>query len=181
MALALQPTARETLTNRTFDALLWALSRPGEIRQLPEAGLEAVAESLCDREVSLYASDAALAARLRRTGVRSAPLDAADYVLVPGGIDAEMSARLAAANIGTMIYPESSATLIVAAELGRGTELRLAGPGIAGSATAAIGGIDAAFWATRNRACRYPLGWDVFIVDGGRVLGLPRSTRIEVL
>ncbi|MFS8046120.1 phosphonate C-P lyase system protein PhnH [Rhizobium sp. BR 314] len=28
---------------------------------------------------------------------------------------------------------------------------------------------------------RYPLGWDLYLVDGKRLLGIPRSTKIEVL
>ncbi|HVW92450.1 MAG TPA: phosphonate C-P lyase system protein PhnH [Devosia sp.] len=181
MALALSPTRQETLTNATFEALLWSLSRPGEIRNLPVAGIEMVAESLCDREVSLFCFDEALAARLKRTGVRPAPLEEADYVLADGGIGAARAARLAVVNPGTMIYPEASATVIAGGRIGQGTTLRLSGPGIAGATTIAVGDIDPAFWAVRNEACRYPLGWDVFVVDGDRVVGLPRSTKLEVL
>ncbi|TXI04054.1 MAG: phosphonate metabolism protein PhnH, partial [Rhizobium sp.] len=31
------------------------------------------------------------------------------------------------------------------------------------------------------RAIRYPLGWDLYLVDGKRLFGIPRSTKIEVL
>lgn len=181
MPLALQPTQQETLTNATFEALLWSLSRPGEIRNLPVAGIEMLAESLCDREVSLYSFDDELAQRLKRTGARPAPLEEADYVLVEGGIGAARAARLAAVNPGTMLYPEASATVISSGRIGQGATLRLSGPGIAGTATIMVGGIDPSFWTVRNEACRYPLGWDVFVVDGARVVGLPRSTKLEVL
>ncbi|WP_145720206.1 phosphonate C-P lyase system protein PhnH [Mesorhizobium tianshanense] len=33
----------------------------------------------------------------------------------------------------------------------------------------------------RARAIRYRLGWDLYLVDGDRVVGIPRSTKIEVL
>ncbi|WP_368518087.1 phosphonate C-P lyase system protein PhnH [Rhizobium sp.] len=33
----------------------------------------------------------------------------------------------------------------------------------------------------RAKAIRYPLGWDLYLVDGRRLLGIPRSTTIEVL
>jgi len=36
------------------------------------------------------------------------------------------------------------------------------------------------FWALRAQICRYPLGWDVLLVAGDRVVGLPRTTQIEV-
>jgi len=181
MVVALQPTPHETLTNRTFDALLWALSRPGEIRRLPTVGIETIAEALCDRETGLYCSDDAMALRLRRTGVRYAALGEADYVLINGPTDAETAALLSRVGAGSMLYPETGATILMLGKIGEGTELRLSGPGIAGSTTVAIGDIAPAFWTVRQTACRYPLGWDVFIVDDDRLLGLPRSTRIEVL
>jgi alpha-D-ribose 1-methylphosphonate 5-triphosphate synthase subunit PhnH len=28
---------------------------------------------------------------------------------------------------------------------------------------------------------RYPMGFEVFLVDGDRVLGLPRTTAVEVI
>ncbi|WP_423785439.1 phosphonate C-P lyase system protein PhnH [Haematobacter massiliensis] len=36
-------------------------------------------------------------------------------------------------------------------------------------------------WGIRAERVTYPLGFDLFIVDGDRVIGLPRSTHIEVL
>ena len=58
--------------------------------------------------------------------------------------------------------------------------LRLSGPGIAGTAQLAVGGVDPAFWPLRARAA-YPLGWDLFLVGEGEVVGIPRSTLVEVI
>jgi alpha-D-ribose 1-methylphosphonate 5-triphosphate synthase subunit PhnH len=64
---------------------------------------------------------------------------------------------------------------------GEGLKLRLTGPGIETALDIAIGGVDAALWPLRAARCRYPAGFDLFLIDGSRVMGLPRSTQIEVL
>jgi alpha-D-ribose 1-methylphosphonate 5-triphosphate synthase subunit PhnH len=33
----------------------------------------------------------------------------------------------------------------------------------------------------RTALCRYPAGFDLFLICGAQVIGLPRSTTIEVL
>jgi len=35
-------------------------------------------------------------------------------------------------------------------------------------------------WTLREQICRFPLGWDTLLVAADRVLGLPRTTQIEV-
>ncbi|MFK0207010.1 phosphonate C-P lyase system protein PhnH [Agrobacterium sp. NPDC090283] len=181
MSLSLTPTADDSRTNAAFDALMWALGRPGLIRTLPFAGFETLAESLLDRECTFYvADDAALDRRLADTGAHRALLDRAEYVFAPLGCAAEVEA-LSALRSGSLAYPDEAATLFAPARIGSGQALRLTGPGIKGSLTIEIGGIDPSFWAMREKAIRYPLGWDLYLVDADRLVGLPRSTKIEVL
>lgn len=85
-----------------------------------------------------------------------------------------------------MLYPDQAATLFVGCALGNAeagespTILKLTGPGIQGERYFRVSGLPAEFWALRERAARFPLGWDVFLVDAtGKVIGLPRSTRID--
>jgi alpha-D-ribose 1-methylphosphonate 5-triphosphate synthase subunit PhnH len=86
---------------------------------------------------------------------------------------------------GTLEHPERGATAIYAVEelSNVGTvSLKLTGPGVSGSRTLGLEGL-AATEAAAIREIRqdYPLGVDVYLVDGaGRVAGLPRSTRLEV-
>jgi len=94
---------------------------------------------------------------------------------------AEKVDALASLRIGTLAYPDDAATLFATARLGSGQRLSLTGPGIKDSVTIEIGGIDRSFWQMRRKAIRYPLGWDLYLVDGKRLLGIPRSTTIEVL
>ncbi|MFN8720679.1 MAG: phosphonate C-P lyase system protein PhnH [Rhodospirillales bacterium] len=82
---------------------------------------------------------------------------------------------------GEDLYPDRSATLLVqVAGFGEGRALRLTGPGIRGSAELRVAGLPdgfAAAWA--DNATLYPLGVDVVLVAGDRVVGLPRTVRME--
>ena len=181
MTLSLLPTADDSRTNATFDELMWALSRPGLVRTLPFGGFETLAESLLDRECTFFAAnDTALDQRLADTGARRATLDKAEYVFASLGTEAEVKA-LSTLRIGSLPYPDEAATLFAPAKIGSGQSLRVTGPGIKDSLTIEIGGIDPSFWAMRQKAIRYPLGWDLYLVDADRLVGLPRSTKIEVL
>lgn len=83
--------------------------------------------------------------------------------------------------LGTAEYPDRSATLIVQVEsLEGGGRLVLKGPGIEDRAHVAPHPLPAGFVA-RMRANRalFPRGVDLILVAGDRILGLPRSTRVE--
>ncbi len=56
----------------------------------------------------------------------------------------------------------------------------LTGPGIRGRARLAVAGLDHTFlpqWAQNHKI--FPCGVDVFISCGRRLVGLPRTTRVE--
>ena len=181
MSLSLLPTADDSRTNATFDELMWALSRPGLIRTLPFAGFETLAESLLDRECTFFvANDTVLDQRLADTGARRTTLDKAEYVFSSLGTESEVKA-LSTLRIGSLPYPDEAATLFAPATIGSGQALRLSGPGIKDALTLEVDGIDPSFWAMRKKAIRYPLGWDLYLIDADRLIGLPRSKKIEVL
>ncbi|MGV6874139.1 phosphonate C-P lyase system protein PhnH [Pseudochelatococcus sp. B33] len=201
MSLAILPTAEDSRANAVFEALMWALARPGLVRRVPVAGFAALAESLIDRECSFHVrDDTALAVRLAETGARAVSLAEADYVFAPAGSQDDVTA-LAGLRAGTLSYPDEAATLFVPARFSqepidrepidrgpvdrgpvdRGPSLRLSGPGIREAATLQAGGIDPSFWPMRENALRYPLGFDLYLVDGDRLIGIPRSTKVEVL
>ena len=86
---------------------------------------------------------------------------------------------LAALDAGSDAWPDRSATLIaqVAALHGRG--LRLAGPGVDGSADFGFAPQPAGFVeAWRGNAARFPRGIDLILSDGGTVAALPRTVAI---
>lgn len=171
------PDPAEERDNATFEALLWALARPGEVRRLPEAGPAAVALALVDRECVVHADDPDLLRVLADTGARRGPAEVADhaFLLHPEGMLADL-ARLPA---GTALHPDDGATLVVRASIGAGDEVVLAGPGVESLARLRVGGLPEGFWAARAARCRYPEGIDLFLLDGDRVVGIPRSARVE--
>lgn len=168
----------EARSNSAFDALLWALSRPGLSRQLPEPGEASVIEALLDRECRVWCAIPLMIPQVTRTGAALAELDAADHVFL-GRLDD--AALLDAVNVGSDLYPDEGATVVIRVDLGRGPALRLTGPGVDGSVALSVGGLPEAFWQRRAERIRYPMGFDLFLLDGASVIGVPRSTTVEVL
>jgi alpha-D-ribose 1-methylphosphonate 5-triphosphate synthase subunit PhnH len=175
-----------------FRAILDALSQPGRMARLgtelappPELAPAAAALllTLADYETPLWLSPrlgAPAAAWLRfHTGapVTEDPAEARFAVL--DGAAGEPA--LAAFPAGDDLYPDRSATVILqCASLAGGAAVTLAGPGIAGTRIVAPAGLPHGFWAQLARNNRlYPRGVDVVLAAGDRLLGLPRSLRLE--
>lgn len=174
---------QETRTHAAFTALMWALSHPGRAQTVPWEGLAlffAIGETLIDLETSFYTSDDDLDLMLTRLGGRPLPPHEAMYQFYPSLEEADQL-DLQEAPVGTYTYPDRSATLIIGAELDTGQKLRLSGPGIPGTNELVVGDIPDSFWTLREQAIQYPLGWDVFLVGNGQVVGLPRTTTVEAL
>lgn len=169
-------TAFEAGTHATFEALMWAFSYPGRIRALG-GGFASVSDALLDLETSAYTADPIFEDHLRATGAKIKALEDADYVFLPALHDL---APLRAIKRGTTLEPDRAATLVIGARLETGTRLHLTGPGIQSSLELRID-LPLEFWGLREEVVSYPIGWDVLLIDGSRVLGLPRTTRIEVL
>ncbi len=172
------PDAFETRTNATFEAMMWALSRPGTVQDLPAPGMTGIAEALLDRESRVFCDDPALAERIAAFGAALMPLPFADHCFLSLGTPID---RLVQLGVGSALYPEDGATVVAEAQFGTGQRLRLTGPGIETHAEVTLDGIAPGFWAMRAALCRYPTGFDLFLICGARVIGLPRSTIIEVL
>jgi alpha-D-ribose 1-methylphosphonate 5-triphosphate synthase subunit PhnH len=128
MANNLLPTLDDTRTNATFEELMWALSRPGELRELPAEGFWPLAESLLDRECSFHVTnDPSLDMKMAATGARRMPLADADYVFA--AIDAaENVEALSRLRIGSLLYPDDAATLFAPAQLVPGSNCALPVP-----------------------------------------------------
>lgn len=178
---------------RVFRRLLDALAHPGRVVELADAftglaglptdiprGLAAALLALTDADAPVWLAPAApgLAALLRFHA--GAPM-----LATPAGatfaalLDAAYALPLTRFERGTPDYPDRSTTVFIAVPaLEGGARVRLQGPGIAASTTIAPRGLPSAFW--RERAAlrgEFPLGIDVYLCAGSRVLGLPRTTQ----
>ena len=173
------PDAAELRCNATFEALLWAMSRPGETQALPAPGMVGLVETLIDLECSAYAEDEALKAQIIATGaLLTKDIAEAGYVFLDSLADVE--SRLVRINCGSALYPDEAATLVASAGQGRGPRLRLTGPGIESGRELSLD-VPAGFWAWRARLSTYPEGFDLILVDGASLIAIPRSTQVEVL
>ncbi|WP_353190388.1 phosphonate C-P lyase system protein PhnH [Pandoraea pnomenusa] len=190
---------------RVFRAVLDALARPGQLRSVGSRLAESEEASIAARATLLALADATTAVWLQaplpevasalrfHTGAPllcgEAELPRAQFALLTDPTRCPALARFA---FGTAESPEHSATLIVdvptlaaghaANDTHRdGLHLRLRGPGIATHTDVTVGGLDAAFWQARAAlAPRFPAGLDLLIASGDAVLGLPRTTHVEV-
>jgi alpha-D-ribose 1-methylphosphonate 5-triphosphate synthase subunit PhnH len=166
----------------TFTALMWALSYPGRVARLP-AGPDALAmigETLVDLETGFFTPDADLAARLAHTGARRLPVASAPYQFYPRLGPSDLT-LLTTAPVGSYADPDLGATVVIGCAIGQGARLRLSGPGIASACEVRVDGLPNELWELRATMLRAPLGWDLFLVTEGSVLGLPRTTAVEVL
>ena len=187
------PSANDPLaTQQAFRVLLQALSHPGEIFILfppdPGQGLYLMLQTLLDHEVGFTVigpngdSFAGLVRDLTRsplTGVR-----AADFIIITHG---GSRGKILEAKRGTLEYPDQGATIIYLVEsLGQkendGVRVRLQGPGVKKEIMAVINGLAVDEVLDLKKINQeFPLGVDCFFLDrAGRVMGLPRSTNLEV-
>lgn len=183
-----QASPAELRSRATFLALLWALSYPGRLHPLPSSAAGAspdartacllAAETLLDLETSFFTPDVWLEERLLRTGARRLPVHEAAYHFYPA-LDAATLDIVAQACVGNYLYPDQAATLVIGCRLGSGTRLTLCGPGIPAYTELRVDGLPVSLWTLRAEKSAYPLGWDMFLVDGTHVAGLPRTTQIE--
>src|SRR5476649_1652777 len=179
-----------------FRALLDALSRPGKI-----VSIDAVLPSLNDEgaHVPLAAYAALLALADYSTPVllqhehralsdalrfhTGAPLthDHAQAVFAYLH-DAESMPPLDVFSLGDHEAPENAAMLFIRVDsLTDGTPMAWRGPGIRDSHVVHLSGVPDSFWHERALlASQFPCGIDCYFVHGGSVVGLPRTTRVEV-
>jgi alpha-D-ribose 1-methylphosphonate 5-triphosphate synthase subunit PhnH len=173
------PDPAEMRSNATFEALMWAMARPGEVRDLPVPGLAPVVEALIDLECAAYGDSTELRRLIAETGAAvSDEVGTADHVFLEQLPDDPTS--LAWVRCGSALYPDDGATIVVAARHGEGTRLRMTGPGVDGTSQIRLA-LAPAFWELRARLCSYPEGFDLVVVDGLKLVAIPRSTKIEVL
>ncbi len=180
-----------------FQTIINALSMPGKILDLPFAPeaeeffdpLVLVLRPLLSRKTTYcltqVSQDIQLEKQIRMTtqSRRSVPCEA-DFFAAPQG---KSCGEIVALKRGSLDCPEQGATLVYGVEfLERDSYalsgIRFSGPGVDGFAEPLIRGLpfkELLYLKEINQ--EFPLGIDALFVDRkGRLMGLPRSTRIEV-
>lgn len=194
-------SAREHESQRVFRRLLEAFSRPGRCVRIepleplvPFAAALALGRCLLDDAVSYAVIGAETAARQlgslleKETRARAAEPEKADFLWVCGAENA--AGCFARAGRGSAEAPQGGATVFCCLETPPGVRsaqrllVRLAGPGIEAATGIApeMEGIPLAVWeelASVN--AEFPLGVEsVFLQPEGRLMAVPRSTRIRI-
>lgn len=173
-----QPTTDDLRDTAAFEALMWAMARPGTVQTLP-GGMADLALALLDRETRAHSDEPILSRHIAGTGATIVPAAQADHAFCRTLEGAK--AALAVLPAGSELYPDEGATLVMQASIGTGAVLRLTGPGIEGKADLRLGDLPDGLFDLRSARCNYPAGIDIVFVDGRSIVGLPRSTAVEVL
>ncbi|QVQ26700.1 phosphonate C-P lyase system protein PhnH [Achromobacter deleyi] len=176
----------------TFRAALNALAHPGRVHDIlagsgvPEGlspAMTALLLTLVDVDTPLWLPQSVGADVLAFLRFHCAcPIvpspSLARFVAVPAGCGAP---ALSACHQGDPAYPDLSTTLLIEVQsLSEGDAAHLSGPGIQTRRTLHAAGLPDGFWREwRLNHQRFPLGVDVFLTQGRRICGLPRSTRVE--
>jgi alpha-D-ribose 1-methylphosphonate 5-triphosphate synthase subunit PhnH len=164
-----------------FRQLMRAFSYPGRIETLATSGAHALTltlAALIDRGTSL-ADPQNLLDDLTRQRLQT-PLTVAErahFVVADGTRPPAFTPAL-----GSLESPEHGATIVLTVvALGVGTDCRLEGPGIAGSQSLAVTGLEPS-WLEQRRSWNsaFPLGVDIILLDTIHAVALPRTTRITL-
>jgi len=181
-------------TQATYRKLQDALARPGLIQNLDRDGFSAVEGlpmaaaatllTLADYTTPVWlpgGSEHTAAAWLAfHAGAKATavPLEASFAFLGKGA-----EPLLCDFAAGDECYPDRSATVLVEChDFFNGARVRLRGPGIRSSIDIAPEGLRRGFWQeVEANAVRFPLGVDILLIVGAKIMGLPRSTQITML
>ena len=186
-------------SQRTFRAVLEAMSRPGRVLALPALppapaplppAVAALLLTLADMDTPLWLDPLVDGPTVRAwlrfhcgCPLATRPEHATFGVLSTVGV--RELPPLHAFSRGSPEYPDRSATLIIEVDaLIQGQGLRLTGPGVNPDEEPArldISGMDPLLVRTlsdENR-CLFPLGLDLMLTDGHGVACLPRTVRVE--
>jgi len=164
-----------------FRQLMRAFSYPGRIETLANTGTQALTlmlAALIDRGTS-FADPQNLIDDLTRQRLQT-PLTVAErahFVVADGTRPPAFTPAL-----GSLESPEHGATIVLkVVALGLGTDCQLEGPGIAGSQSLAVTGLESS-WIEQRRAWNsaFPLGVEMILLDDIHAVALPRTTRITL-
>lgn len=189
---------------QSYRLVLDAMSRPGQVVQVADQAVKVndaesisaatalLAFMLLDTDTSFalvggqhfHCDQAAEAAAWinQRTYARMTAIHEAHFLFILNGTDPLLAAQaLSEANVGTLLNPHESATVIIEVQkIESGPVYMFRGPGILDTSAVRID-VNWDWLAIRNRLNReYPLGVDLVLVDAEHhLIGIPRTTQIQ--
>jgi alpha-D-ribose 1-methylphosphonate 5-triphosphate synthase subunit PhnH len=179
-------------SQQVFRRALTALSKPGTVQNVTESpapdGANIASYQLClallDAETPLWIAPAlrtnALVSALRfHCGCRLVDEPGqAEFALISPDFDGDLTHFAQ----GSHEYPDRSTTVIVQVEsLDSTSTWVLRGPGIEGVRKVGIAGLDPRWpGMLADNHSRFPCGVDLLFTAGTALMGLPRTTRVEI-
>ena len=175
-----------------FRALLTAMASPGRLQEVPETvegpapltpAAAGIALAMFDLATPVWLAPVVDSAAVRgflafhcRCPIANDPAAAAFAI-----VDGDSAGDLAKFAPGTPEYPDRSTTVIIQVDgIAEAPGARLRGPGIKDHHDLRVTGVDDRFWAAQAaNAKRFPLGVDVVLAHGHRLVALPRTTKVE--
>lgn len=164
--------------------LVRALATPGQAQYLVPQSISALSAFLLIGQTILkhggyFTPDADLADILARTTAHKQPAETARCHFYPR-LTTENLAQLNSAPTGPNQFPEDSTTVIIGCDFKAGYKLVIEEATCEQPAVAFVNNVPAAFWSLRQQKMGYPSGWDVFLVETNRVIGIPRTATVTV-
>lgn len=162
-----------------------ALTFPGRVFPLPLGNVSTITsfatigDTLLSDKQTYFTIHPDLSIYLSRTGAKPVGAAHAAYHFYPD-VDDKVLQSITQAASGMSTTPDNRAAIFVACKLRTHVTLRMSGPGIPDVAELEVNQLPTTFWETRQRTHLAPHGWDLYLVDGRQVVGLPRSTVVEV-
>lgn len=178
----------------TFRAILSAMSRPGRPVALPvlaqgpagwSRSMAALVLTLCDMDTPLWLDPGSCspdALRFLRFHCGCPVIDEPAQAVFAVVSDSLAMPNLADFALGSAEYPEKSATVLLASSLcaSNGASFRLQGPGVENSLDMPRSWLPAGFARSwRGNGQLFPCGVDVILVGPDRIVGLPRTLKVE--
>jgi alpha-D-ribose 1-methylphosphonate 5-triphosphate synthase subunit PhnH len=170
-------------SHRTFVALMRSLAEPGRRTHLPASMEPALAMgllALADVDTTFAIDDDDDHPWVRSiatvTGARPVSIEVADLVVLDRAVDLVGKVR-----VGTSLRPEDGAKVFIGvSESDDRSQVELSGPGVPGVRLLELAVPPAIASRLGAASGVFPAGFDAWLVAAGSVIGIPRTTRIEM-
>lgn len=172
----------EKLNRDNFRSMMNVLSMPGTIEKIEplfESNMLAIANTLLYSEVSFFYDGKEEFSLIEAiTNAKNEEPEYADYIFS----DELNEFLFNKGKVGTSKDPEYSSTYVFKCKDFDGLDVRLSGPGINGHKDVKLP-VDKSFVEFfKEKNSYYPLGNEVFFLnDEGEIIGVTRTTKMEVL